>query len=309
MKKILSKITLAAALTACFLLLTPTAEAQLHVAADGEVGIGTTNPIGRLNINNNNAVSYYSIRNVHSYTGGTVKYGLYNYVTSAGTGAKRGIYNLTYGNTGATQSHYGLYNYGYTYTSSTAYGQYNSLNSYGGNGARYALYNRIYCNSNDGTGARYALYSTVSGCSGAYAGYFAGDVYISGTLTTTSDASKKTNIQDLNGALALVSQLEPKKYDYINDDDLALPEEEQFGFLAQDLEKVLPQLVKDVETYTEDVAEPKDGEEPTHPVKTGDIKTVNYLGLIPILVEAIQEQQATIEELKQKVEQLEQGND
>ena len=59
----------------------------------------------------------------------------------------------------------------------------------------------------------------------------------------------------------------------------------QAGVIAQDLEKILPQLVK-------------------QPDSENEYKSVNYTGLIPYLISAIQEQQAQIEDLKAEVEAL-----
>ena len=58
----------------------------------------------------------------------------------------------------------------------------------------------------------------------------------------------------------------------------------QLGFVAQDLEQVLPQLVQ---------TEPDTG-----------LKTVGYSGVIPVLVEAIKAQQRQIDALKAEVESL-----
>ncbi len=277
-------------------------QAQLHVDAQGEVGIGTTSPTSRLDIRNSG--SYRTAYLYNTYSGTSSKWGLYNYVSSAGTGYRYGLYNIIYSNA-STPVHYGLMNTNYMYNTSTGYGQRNYAYSYAGNGTKYGLYNYLGCGSGDGTGTRYALYSGVSSsCDGGtrYAGYFSGNVYVSGTITSTSDASKKTNIQELNGALGIVSQLKPKTYDYKMDADIALPTEKQYGFLAQDLEQVLPELVKDVETLS-DIGEVKEGEE-AHPEVTGTIKTVNYMALIPILTEAIQEQQAAIEQQQAEIEAL-----
>ncbi len=272
-------------------------EAQLHVDAQGEVGIGTTSPSSRLHVNNSG--SYRSAYLYNSYSGTTTKYGLYNYVSSAGTGGRYGMYNSVSSNA-ASSFHYGNMNYNWVYATGTGYGLYNYMYNYAGNGTRYGLYNYMGCSSTgDGTGNRYALYSSVSiACDGGtrYAGYFNGDVYVSGTITSTSDAAKKTNVQELNGAVGILSQLEPKTYNYKQDADLALPDEKQYGFLAQDIEQVLPELVKTVETMSEP-GELEEGQEFT-PEVTGEIKTVNYIALIPILVEAIQEQQAEIDALK-----------
>jgi len=272
------------------------ATAQLHVDAQGEVGIGTTSPSSRLDIRNSG--TYRTAYLYNSYSGTSSKWGLYNYLSSAGTGSRYGMYNLVYSNA-ASSFHYGLRNQNYMYQTSSGYGLYNYTYNYAGNSTRYGIYNYMGCSSGDGTGSRYALYSGVSSlCDGGtrYAGYFSGDVYISGTLTQTSDEAKKTNIQELSGAMGIINQLKPKTYDYKVDTDIALPSEKQYGFLAQDIEQVLPELVKDVETLSQPGE--LDADEDFIPEATGEIKTVNYIALIPILVEAIQEQQAEIEALK-----------
>jgi len=123
-----------------------------------------------------------------------------------------------------------------------------------------------------------------------------------GTLTNASDARIKENIVPLNGGLAIVEQLNPVTYDLKMEvfatDTCAevkrqLMEEERknkIGFIAQEVEAVVPQLVKnDTEA---------------------DLKSVNYIGMIPILVEAVQElseqnkqQAAEIDALRQKLKQ------
>lgn len=277
------------------------AQAQLTVDAQEEVGIGTSTPFAKLDILSDGPDSYFSLRNQQLYSGPFNKYGIYSYVAQNGTGARYGIANITYGGPGNNGQHYGIYNYGYTHSGSMAIGSYTYLNSLGGNGVRYGIYNYLNCGGGDGNGTRYALYSGVSSNCGnsRYAGYFNGNVYVAGTVTSTSDASKKKNIQALTGALDIIGQLEPKTYDYIDDADLALPSEKQYGFLAQDLEKVLPELVKDVETLAPpvEVAEGEEGEM-SPPEVTGTIKSVNYTALIPVLVEAIQELQAEVDALK-----------
>jgi trimeric autotransporter adhesin len=278
---------------ACILLLvamafTPALRAQIHVDADGEVGIGTTSPTGMLYILNDNA-------------GTATKYGLYNQMTDDGTGNRYGLSNIIYSSSG-TSLHYGLRNYNYVYASSTSMAQYNYLYCYEGSGTRYGLYNILNCGASCGAGSKYALYSSIGSSCGGYAGYFSGDVYVSGTITSTSDAAKKTNINDFSGALSLITQLKPKTYNYKADADLALPTEKQYGFLAQDLEQVLPELVKQIETLGQGAPD-KEGN--PVPVVTGEIKTVNYIALIPILVQGMQEQQKTIEEQQKRIDALE----
>lgn len=281
-----------------FLFIAPSAQAQLHVDAAGEVGVGTTSPIYKLHVSN--STTYGTLYSINTYSGATSKYGIYNNLSAAGTGSRYGLSNFIYSNA-ASSLHYGLRNYNYIYSTGSGYGQYNYTRCYAGNGARYGIYNILDCASGCGTGTKYALYSGVnSNCGGGYAGYFSGNVYISGSLTTTSDASKKTNIESLNGALGLIGQLKAKKYDYINDENIALPTEKQYGFLAQDLEQVFPDLVKDVDVLTQPTED-----EDSQPENAGQIKTVNYMALIPVLVQGMQEQQEIIKDQQKRIEELE----
>ena len=320
------------------------AQAQIHVASDGDVGVGTTSPNAKLHVNKTSNASAYTAYFYDSDASSSAKLGVYNYISSAGTGYRRGIFNYVFNSSANTSSTYGHYNYArgskgytmgnynYTYTpsgnTSTNYGTFNYLNSStsstgynlynycytptGVNGARYGIYNRAY---NNGNGTTYALYSSMegNGTGTRYAGYFNGNVHIVGTLTQTSDARTKENIVAVEGALGLISQLQPKSYTFKADKDLAVAEGQQYGFLAQELEEILPGLVKTVEQPVapgsneilplseEDIAngvEPKDLELTS---ETKTLKSVNYIALIPILVQAVKEQQKEIEALREEL--------
>jgi hypothetical protein len=72
----------------------------------------------------------------------------------------------------------------------------------------------------------------------------------------------------------------------------------QYGVIAQQIEKVFPSLVVNA-------IDP--GIDPKNPKATPHLihyKGVKYLQMIPILLEAIQEQQREIQQLKSEVEQL-----
>ena len=62
------------------------------------------------------------------------------------------------------------------------------------------------------------------------------------------------------------------------------------GVIAQEVEKVLPEVVMDVEETN-----PETGE-------TTSTKSVDYGNMVGLLIEAIKEQQREIDELKAKVE-------
>ncbi len=86
----------------------------------------------------------------------------------------------------------------------------------------------------------------------------------------------------------------------------ALPEGEQIGLIAQELEKILPELVTD-NVHSYDKNEGIEGAEKD--VEKIEYKGINYIGLIPVLIEAMQEQQQQIEEQLHQIEELQQQID
>ncbi|HEY5914994.1 MAG TPA: tail fiber domain-containing protein [Verrucomicrobiae bacterium] len=107
-----------------------------------------------------------------------------------------------------------------------------------------------------------------------------GAVRVIGTFVNNSDARYKTGIAPLENALNAVVNLRGVSYDWRKDlPDLHLSERRQIGFLAQEVEKVLPELV---------YADAK------------GFKSVAYVSLVPVLVEAMKEQQVEIETLRAK---------
>jgi hypothetical protein len=96
-------------------------------------------------------------------------------------------------------------------------------------------------------------------------------------------------------------QLHPSTYEYKHDGEyrlMKLPEGKQIGLIAQDIEAVLPELIQEVEFVS---LQKEDGETQPDQVKI-QYKSVNYIGLIPVLISAIQEQQKQIEELKKQLQ-------
>lgn len=124
----------------------------------------------------------------------------------------------------------------------------------------------------------------------AKAGYFDGDVVVTGTFSNPSDIKFKKDIKSDVDGLSMLSDLKVKSYEYKTEeyaDSMGFPEGQQYGLIAQDVEDVLPELVNEVENM--------DGE---------SYKTVNYLGLIPLLTESIQEQQEVIDSQESEIEKL-----
>jgi len=129
----------------------------------------------------------------------------------------------------------------------------------------------------------YEAYSTGAGAFRFYVD-MAGTVHATSTsITAISDESLKENIRDLDKGLDTIKALKPRRFDWKNGDGNDI-----MGFVAQEVKDVLPELVHD---YKLNETETKLG------LKMGD--------MIPSLVKAIQEQQATIEALTARIEALE----
>jgi hypothetical protein len=95
------------------------------------------------------------------------------------------------------------------------------------------------------------------------------------SVATTSDQRFKRDIEPLENALSIITQMNPVKYNW-NESPTFHGREKEIGFLAQELEKVLPNVVK-----------------------TTDHKMVSYGNITAVLVGAIQELQQEIQRLKE----------
>ncbi len=130
-----------------------------------------------------------------------------------------------------------------------------------------------------------------------YAGYFDGDVFFNGFVEGSqfgwgSDSTLKRQIDTIAKPLQILSKLNPKTYFYDTDNanNLKLPAKRQYGFIAQEIEKILPELVNTVNKPADFDTTGK------MVVQASSYKSVNYIGLIGIIVAAMQEQQKEISE-------------
>lgn len=111
------------------------------------------------------------------------------------------------------------------------------------------------------------------------------NLIVTGDINVNSDARLKANIISLGFTLGKLLQVDGKTYTFKEDKN----HNSKIGLLAQDIEKVFPELV----------------------TETNGIKSVNYQGLIPVLINALKEQdekmkvqQSQIDELKTLVQEL-----
>ncbi|NJM78757.1 MAG: hypothetical protein HC854_02495 [Flavobacterium sp.] len=217
----------------------------------------------------------------NSNIGNGIHWGNYNLLTSSGNGNQAGIETV-------------INNWGNGFH----YGQINSLSGLG-TGSKYGTFNYIDAASG---GIHIGLYSQATQAIG-YSGYFLGNVFVSGVFTNPSDSSLKENIKESASVLLKLNQLKVKDYNFKSDlsQKYGFARGQQTGFIAQELEQVFPNLVKE-----EILSIPND---PTKIAETTQeerkIKAINYVGLIPYLTKAIQEQQEVIIAQKNKVASLE----
>jgi uncharacterized membrane protein len=112
-----------------------------------------------------------------------------------------------------------------------------------------------------------------------------GNLVIKAALTqngSPSDRKLKENIKPIEKALDKVSKLKGVSFDWKESDSYSKVKED-YGFIAQDVKKIVPELVRE------------DG---------GGMLSLQYNGITPIIIEAIKEQQKMIQELKAEIELL-----
>ena len=97
-----------------------------------------------------------------------------------------------------------------------------------------------------------------------------------------SDRELKDNIQTYEGGLNAVMQLNPVTYEWKKG-----REGQEIGLIAQEVEQVVPQVVREQQRMDE-----------------GTYKTVDYEKLVAVLIDAVQDQQRQINELKDKLNGL-----
>ncbi len=151
---------------------------------------------------------------------------------------------------------------------------------------------------------------TVTNIIVGWAGVFQGDVLATGGYFVSDERWKK-DIRPLE-ELSIpekVMQLKPKSYQWKADEFPGMgfdPERTSFGFVAQEMISVFPELVN-TNKLIDDPTQPHESRSEAKPV--GGYHFVDYVGMVPILTQAIQEQQQLIEELQQVIQKLSQRLD
>jgi len=277
---------------------------SMIIRGDGNVGIGQTSPYFRLQVEGANAsngdakstVLFFDTTSATTGTGGGIALGGYTNGTSGG------IYH--FGNIQGIKEN------------STA-GDYASamLFSTRANGATPEERMRIDSNGrllvNRTTGGGYAGYINIEQTLGS--GTFnivtqvqstvsqghnqfvnpngaVGSITTSGSATqynTSSDYRLKENITYDFNALERVAQLKPARFNFIADADTTVD-----GFLAHEVQDIVPEAIHGVKDEVDNDGNPK-------------YQGIDQSKLVPLLTKAIQEQQTIIDDLKARIETLE----
>jgi hypothetical protein len=146
----------------------------------------------------------------------------------------------------------------------------------------------VYSVNSSTSSSTYHVYDNGGGAYKFFVNYSGTIKAVNTTVSGISDIRWKENIRDLDDGLAKVMQLKPRKFDWKQGKGKDVTNDR--GFIAQEFETVFPDLIDDW------IDPAPEGEEPYKAVRAD---------LIPTLVKAIQEQQATIETLIQRIEALE----
>ena len=249
---------------------------RMRIDNTGKIGIGTSTPSQKLDVT-----------------------GSINASTSFMLGGSNTLFNLSnniYGNIRVLQNNS---------TNTWQDGMYINYNSTGGTSAHL----RFFANgTNEKMRIDAATGNVLIGTttSGAYKlDVQGGDINASGSVRSagvalTSDQQFKTNIDSLQSALAIIHQLKPKSYyfDTLNfngEGKFNFSTEKQHGFVAQDVENVVPELVSVA-------VKPAIVDTLGNVIKPAyTYRALNYIGFISILTKGIQELQQKNDNLESKV--------
>ena len=277
----------------------------------GSTGIGTATPAYKLHVIGTiygNSSTSEGVFGYSGYSNGTGTRGQSQYIGVYGYAGSYGVYGVAYNSNG-----YGVYGSGLN-------GLYGYSTIGGGNGTVSYAYGASAYGINTYSSQSIGIFAG-TGNTSSYAGYFNGNIYVNGTYLG-SDKKLKQNIGEISGALSVINKLQPKEYEYRQDGNyklMHLPGGKHYGLIAQDLEELMPSLVKETEFNTAKISEEERAGKPLFEPGSnrtpepfdqakGEVisfKAINYTELIPVLVKGMQEQQKIIEEQNERINQLE----
>jgi hypothetical protein len=292
-----------------------TSMAQINVFSGNNVGIGAglTSAASNLSVNTiGNSASAVTIAPSSS----AMSRGLHVTNLTAATANFIALGTTLSNSAGSTSVLRGVWGYSYNASAQSVGQSYGILGTAGNctSGYNYAVWGNLL-GTNNGTAVYGQVGTTAQNPDGLYAGYFVGNVKVYGTIwasstITSSDQKLKKNIAVLDSS-DRIFDLKPKKYNLktktellasgaiaisksdtgivataVKEESNELTTKKHFGLLAQDVQKVYPDLV-----YT-----------------SGDgTLGVDYQGLIPIIIAQLQIMKQQIDAKEARIVALEQA--
>jgi hypothetical protein len=278
-------------------------EGKFTITTDGNVGIGSTNPREKLHLHDtgetyikitNNATGdgnrdgvFFGVNN--GGTGGMWSEGILRFWTGGNYETDEGWSKMTIDQSGNLGIGVGSPSAKLEVADNTTIKIGNAYLSSGGNYAHLATH-QWYDGSNwiyDGTpggviqinGQTLTFYAHNGGENFQTNLHLAsnGNLIIRGILTQNSDLRLKENLEQIQNPVEKIKQIKGYTYNKINQT------EREAGIIAQEIEKVLPEVVRTNE----------DG-----------YLNLNYGGIIPLLVEGIKEQEEEIRQQQKEIDDL-----
>ena len=248
-----------------------------YLNGDGNIGIRTTTPSHYLHMVNPAEIGANSMAEFDNNGTTGVALSAYNYGTSNGYNAFEGITDYN-GTTFASAGVFGL-----------------AINT--SNSTHWGIGVRGASNSPAGTGVEG---SRMAGGLG-WGGVFLNDLGYTGWFGAASDLKAKKDISSIPNALDIVLSLNPVKYNFdLNKYPyLGLNTEMEYGFIAQEVALILPEIVRTKKLNT-NACKPKEINS-NEEVIYEEFEMMDYTRIIPINTKAIQEQQAIIETLSDQI--------
>ncbi|TYB79829.1 tail fiber domain-containing protein [Bizionia myxarmorum] len=256
---------------------------RMRILGNGNIGIRTTTP-----------------SNMFQMTNGGLAVGanaMASFDNLGTTGVSLSGYNSSTNN--PYNSIEGVTNYnGTTYVTSGVFGL--AINA---SLTHQAIGVRGAANGRDGIGV-YGTRQNVGGILG-WGGLFVNDLGYTGFFGTISDEKTKKNISQIQDALYIVKQLKPVTYyfDLEKYPNMGLNDKMEYGFIAQEVRDVLPEVtrIKALDTNATSENIPYQMKEN----KNESFVVLDYTRIIPILTKGMQEQQKIIETQNDRIFTLE----
>ncbi len=235
------------------------------------VGMGYNNSLAKLTIANNSSSVTWSEGIYITVSGGSTSNsgGVLSYATTSSTGSTTG-YGVLSSSSGNGANNYGI-----------------SASGSGGTSINYGVAGFAYGTTGS---AAYGVYGYATGGTYNWAGYFNGPVFCNSGAWSGSDIRWKRNITEIHDELSNILTLKPVTYQWRTDEfpKMSFTNDVQIGLVAQDVEKVFPNLVM---------------------TDNNGYKSVSYEKLSVILLEGIKEQQKQIESYKSQLQSLQEKVD